>query len=134
MTPQEWSPTEFWVYTYSPATGWSPATRLPRPWGLLISGAQLSLDDAGNALVAWHQSEGAMAKASEGYPAQRHNLLVTRYAPGSGWSPARTVAEGPSLYNTFFVQLDGKGEALALWNWVPPAPSSGYEPRLRWFR
>lgn len=81
-----------WASTYSTATGWTTATRVDgvnqnaeRP--------QVAIDNQGNAVVVWEQSDGLDTSAGLG---ARTNVWQNRFKAGVGWI-------GPMLLET----LDG---------------------------
>jgi hypothetical protein len=81
--------------------------------------------------VAWQQRYGALRGEVEGnYP--NRNLLVARFEPASGWSPAQPLLEGPSPSHAFSLGMAEQGNALVLWSRL--SADGARVTGSRWFR
>jgi hypothetical protein len=76
-----------------------------------LVGVAVAVDDAGGVAAVW--SEGATNQAGN----LESTLWATRYAPGSGWSPAEMIGlpmqDSRSVYPSLAV--DGKGAGVLVW-------------------
>jgi hypothetical protein len=124
---------EVWAVTFSPDSGWSVPTRMQASRGYIDSmGPTPGIDGSGAAVVGWVQTYGAMATESSASPPNR-SVLMARFEPGGGWSPAQPVAEGLSFGYGFSLAMAERGDALLLWSRTPVKDA----PRVigsRWFR
>jgi len=86
---------DFWVRRFTPANGWEAPERIVAL--VLDDSPLLAMDDAGNATVAWNQSDGAWA---------------VRFEPATGWDVT------PRQINTGGVEdlAASAGDAFAVWS------------------
>ncbi len=85
--------------------GWQVATLIETDNAGNASWPQIAVDDNGNAIAVWHQSDGT-----------RRNIWANRYVPGTGWGNAELIETdnaGDALYPQ--TAMDDNGNAIAVW-------------------
>jgi hypothetical protein len=98
--------TQYSIYSnrYDPRSGWGKAELIETVSGV-AENPQSVIDDRGNAMVVWSQSDGA-----------RKSIWANFYAAGYGWNGAKPIGEG--LWGDMTdpqVAVDGKGTVIAVW-------------------
>ena len=94
-----------WGARFSSSSGWDAPEPLEFDDAGDAASAAVGVDDAGNALAAWVQSNGT-----------RDSVWANRYAVGSGWSgPELLEAEDGGDATAPRLAVNGAGVALAVW-------------------
>jgi hypothetical protein len=95
---------DLWASRFTPAGGWSAPQLLETDDTGTVTEPDIAMNAAGNAVVAWVQSDG-----------QGATLRSARFAPSSGWSTPVAVenAAGDAAYPQ--VAIDRNGNALVVW-------------------
>ena len=127
---------------FSPDTGWSgpdtipvvPAVPLERfaseksPTALDSSGVDVVINDAGRAIVAWHQAGNPTVRS-------RFSTWATSYDPATGWREPTSFALDDSIEASFpRVAIDAQGRGLAVWHQSPVDGEQLGRARLMWSR
>jgi len=68
------------------------------------SSPQVAMDNSGNGVVVWVQSDGTA-----------DSIWSNRYAPGTGWGTATLVETGEGIASSPQVAMDNSGNATAVW-------------------
>ncbi|MCF6281589.1 MAG: Ig-like domain-containing protein [Candidatus Polarisedimenticolaceae bacterium] len=94
-----------WVSHYSSAS-WSNPELIETDNAGTALNHQISMDNAGNALVVWNQHDGT-----------RYNIMANRYSAGGSWAVA-TVIDTEELGHAEYPQIamDASGNALVVWS------------------
>lgn len=92
-----------WASWYSPTSGWGTPVRLD--YGTNNTGSvTVGLDNAGNALAAWVETE-----------AGQNHVVARRYAAGSGWGNFLHLETTLSTAFSVSVAVDSGGNAVVAW-------------------
>jgi hypothetical protein len=96
---------EVWANRYVAGQGWGTAQHIETSGSRDIGLPQVSVDSLGNAVVVWHQNDGA-----------HYNIWSNRYAVGSGWGTPELI-ETNNMVDAAFpdVSVDYSGNAVAVW-------------------
>lgn len=96
---------DIWTNRYAAGTGWGTAQLLETDAVNGAANPDVAMDEAGNALAVWQQSDGS-----------RLNIWTARYAPGAGWSAPQLLetndagdAKQPQI------AMNAVGGAVAVW-------------------
>ncbi len=105
-----WSQVDGGVYSiyanrYVSGTGWGTAQLIETDDSGDARYPQVAMDDNGNAVVVWQQSDGT-----------RYNIWSNRYVQGTGWGTAQLI-ETDNAGDAYVPQVavDGSGNAVAVW-------------------
>jgi hypothetical protein len=93
-----------WANRYSVGLGWGTAELLGPANGMAYA-TDVAIDPNGNAMAIWTQ-----------YHDDLKYLWSNRYTAGLGWGTAVKVVSAPSKVSTPHLQLDGQGNAMAVWS------------------
>jgi len=94
-----------WANRYAPGSGWRAAERIESKDDGEARLPHVAIDPNGNAMVVWHQSDGA-----------RFDVWANRYTPGNGWETAvRIDGDDTGDADSADVGLDADGHAIAVW-------------------
>ena len=106
---------EIWASRYSASNGvWSAARRLSNAAALAgASLPDLALDQAGNAVVVWQQSDGR-ANYWDGW-------MVQYSAATDAWSAAALLTDGTNSAHGLRVSLNATGQGLLAWQQHRPS-------------
>ena len=90
---------------YVVGDGWGSAQLIETDDSGNALGPQVAVDDAGNAVAVWYQSNGT-----------RYNICSNRYVVGEGWGTVQLI-DTYSLYDSSSpeVAVDGAGNAVVVW-------------------
>jgi len=97
--------TNIWANRYDATNSWGTAQLIETNDAGNASSPRVALDPAGNAIVVWHQFDGA-----------RNNIWANRYAATAGWGTAELIETGDGDGIQPDVGLDASGDALVLWS------------------
>jgi len=95
-----------WANRFTPTGGWDSTNAVMIGAGLgNARSAQIAIDDSGNALAVWEESDGT-----------RFNIRANRFTPTGGWGTAELI-ETDDLAGAFGarIAIDNAGNALAVW-------------------
>lgn len=97
---------DIWANRYTPGRGWEGAKMIDAPTAGLSRFPHVTIDRKGNAMAAWHRSDGG-----------NYSILTSRLPAGGSWS-APELIEFDDTGNAFWprVALDGEGNAIVTWN------------------
>lgn len=96
-----------WANHYTPATGWGTPQQIETQTPKYRSGARVAVDDFGNAIAVWDQSEAV---------AGRHDIVASRYTPANGWSvPEAIETEEVRTAVNPVIAMNSSGSAVAAW-------------------
>ncbi|MDB6105106.1 MAG: hypothetical protein JWO52_5105 [Gammaproteobacteria bacterium] len=111
-----------WASRYTAAAGsWSTAQMIQSDDVVQAFGPQIGIDRAGNALVVWNQSHGAM----------QTEIWANRYAAANGgWGTAGRISDTAGGAGTPHIATDANGDALVVWPQFDNSTSSS----VRWNR
>jgi hypothetical protein len=110
-----------WSSRYTAAAGsWGTARMIESDDAVQAFNAQIGIDAAGNALVVWIQSDGAM----------RNEVWSNRYTPLSGWDTARAISDHAGGAGSPQLAMDANGDALVVWRQSDSSTSFS----IRWNR
>jgi len=91
---------------YTADSGWGEAGLVTTDNTSSASNPSMAIDDDGNALVVWQQSDGV-----------RTNIHASHYASGSGWGDAMLLeSDNAGDASNSQVAFDGNGSAVAVWH------------------
>jgi hypothetical protein len=95
-----------WANRYVAGSGWGTAELIETTNTGGAYGPKIAVDDSGNALAVWHQSNGSY-----------YSIWANRYTAGSGWGTAELI-ENDDAGNAYRpeIALDASGNALAVWS------------------
>lgn len=93
-----------WANRYVPGFGWETATLLETGSGV-ADRPGVAVDDAGNAVVVWQQSDGGV-----------NSVWSNHYVEGVGWGAPSLVETAADNAISPVVAADDVGNAVALWN------------------
>lgn len=111
-----------WANRYTAAAGsWSTAQMIQSDDVVQAFSPQIGIDRAGNALVDWNQSHGAM----------QTEIWANRYtAANGGWGTAGRISDKAGGAGNPHIATDVNGDALVVWPQVDNSTSSS----VRWNR
>lgn len=96
---------DIWANRYVPGSGWGTPVRMEET-SLPANLPRVAVDAAGNALVVWHQDEGASS-----------TTWAARLPVGGAPRDARRIGSAiPVDSNAPFVAIDGSGGGIAIWD------------------
>ncbi len=97
-----------WVNRYVVGTGWGIATQLDtnNTSGGSVGFHRIAMDDTGNAVVVWQQYDAGLTI---------YNIYASHYIMGTGWSTAIVIETSSSTAFRPAVDMDGAGNAIAVW-------------------
>ncbi len=96
---------DIWANRYAAGTGWGAARLLETDAGNGAGNPDVAMDEAGNAIAVWQQSDGS-----------RLNIWTARYASGSGWSMPQLVETNDSGdAKQPQIAMNPAGGAVAVW-------------------
>ncbi len=95
-----------WANRYIADSGWGTAELIETDDTENARFPQIAVDAAGNAIVVWHQFDGA-----------RNNIWANRYIADSGWGTAELI-ETDNAGSAYYPQIamDSAGNAIAVWH------------------
>ncbi len=94
-----------WANRYVVNSGWGTAELIETDNAGSAWGAQVSVDDSGNAIAVWNQYDGA-----------RDNAWANRYVAGTGWgTPELIESDNTGSVGSVKVAVDASGNAVAVW-------------------
>jgi len=102
-------PNDVWATHYSAASSsWDPTPRLLETASGNAINPRIAMDDTGNGLAVWQQTDGA-----------RYNIWASRYAAGTGWATAQLI-ETDDTGNALVPQIavNQAGNGIATWEQV----------------
>ena len=100
-----------WASYYTVGPGWSTAELIETTTGQ-ANYPKVAIDNAGNALAVWQQSDGA----------NRH-IWANRYAAGTGWAVAELIETEPDEDAIApQIAMNGAGDALVVWEQNSSSP------------
>ena len=94
-----------WANRFVVGSGWGTPQLIENDNAGAAVDPQVGVDDAGNAIAVWSQSDGT-----------RDNLMSNRFVPGTGWGTAQVIETdntGPAIKPQ--VSVDAAGNAVAVW-------------------
>jgi len=95
-----------WANRFTPTGGWGVAELLETDNASHAFSPQLAIDDNGNALAVWSQSDG-----------RRFNIWANRFTPAGGWEVAELIeTDNTGGAGAPQIAIDNDGNALAVWN------------------
>ncbi len=112
---------DLWFSRYDTVSGWgTPALLETQDTGNAYY-PKIVMDDAGNAVVVWMQSNGSV-----------YSLMARRYAVGSGWGAPQLI-ENDDTGSAYPAQLamDGSGNVLVVWRQYNGGVSNIWSNRYR---
>ena len=92
-----------WANRYTLGTGWGTAALIETDNAGDAYSPRITLDANGNAQAIWSQFDGT-----------RFNIMINRYAAGSGWGTASIIG-GAGNAGTPQIAFDTSGNAMAVW-------------------
>jgi hypothetical protein len=104
---RQWDGTRYniWANLYAAGSGWETASLIETDNAGDAYSPQVAVDRSGNAVAAWHQSDGT-----------RNNIWANRYVAGSGWGIAALIeTDNAGDAQLPQVAVDGRGNAVAIW-------------------
>ena len=95
-----------WANRYTPGRGWETARLIDLPTAGLTRFPHVAIDRKGNAMAAWHRSDGG-----------NFSIYTSRCTAGGDWTKPELI-EFDDAGNAFWprVALDGEGNAIVTWN------------------
>lgn len=91
---------------YTPDNGWETPALIATDVGGHGSGADIAVDEQGNALAVWRQRTDG-----------RHDIWANRYTPNGGWGTAQRIENRDAgAASVPVLALDGSGRAMAVWS------------------
>jgi hypothetical protein len=94
-----------WANHYAAGVGWETAELIETDNAGDARNPQVSVDNDGNALAVWIQSDGT-----------RYNIWSNRYLPGFGWGSAELIeTDNAGSADRPQISIDSNGNALAVW-------------------
>jgi len=97
---------DIWTNMFDPYSGWGTPGTLETEDVEDAFSPSLDMDDGGNAMVLWLQSEG---------PA--NNVMACRYSVVTGWGEPENIESDPgTVYNGPVIALDPSGDGFATWS------------------
>lgn len=95
-----------WANRFTPAGGWGTAELIESDNSGPASAAQVAVDDTGDALAVWIQSDG-----------MRDNVWSNRFSPAAGWGTAALIeSDDTGDARHARVAVDSAGNGLAVWD------------------
>ena len=96
---------DIWANRYVPGEGWGTAMLLEQDDAGDAKYARVAMDDAGNALAVWMQSDGT-----------HDHAWANRYVPGQGWGTAQRIDDNDTRdVERPIIVMNGAGNAIAVW-------------------
>ena len=90
---------------YTEAGGWEPEEQIDLVGGNFAStNPQVRVDDAGNAIAVWLQSDGV-----------RGNVWSAHFSPAIGWDAAQLIETGLMTAESPSIDMDSAGNVIAAW-------------------
>ena len=90
---------------YTAGAGWGTPTTIETEVGEVAVQPEVDLDDAGNAIAVWSQTDGT-----------RNNIWANRFVAGTGWGTAQLIETTDAGTAAFpQVAVNGAGAAVAIW-------------------
>jgi len=96
---------DIWVNRYEAGIGWGTAQLLETDAVNGAASPDIAMDEAGNALAVWQQSDGT-----------RLNIWTARFASGAGWgAPQRLETNDAGDAQQPQIAMNAAGEAVVVW-------------------
>ncbi len=105
---------------YDAEAGWQEPVMLSTDQATHIDSMEVSLNDQGQAVAAWSVTIG-----------NSNDVLVSSYAPSSGWGPASHLIYSDKMQSDVMVEVDDQGSAVVVWKERVEVPGQSDEGLFR---
>ncbi len=110
--------TRAWSRRYDSVNGWGSPVPLDNTGAMYVTGPQVAVDNAGNAVATWSRLEPM---------GSQYHAWSSRYRAGDGWRVAvRVDSDNTTGTGSPSLALDAAGAATAVWTYPGPIGAGSY--------